>query len=320
MPVEAASGESAAPEAPRTGPGELLRNRRKERGLSLEQVADDLHLDQHIIEALEAERFTDIGVPVFVRGHLKAYARTLRMDEAPVLDAYQAVQPEDQQEPVLTRRAPERRVTITPGPWAMGAVGLLLVVALAVYVMWDEPAEPVSEAPPPPRPPAAARLLPPPEPAELPEPVAEAPAAIPAPGPATGAGSDAVPDVPGAEPVASEPVAAAVPAPARAATEPEPAAEPESAAPAVASGIELEFYFREESWVEISDPDRRILFGLQREGMRRQLTGEPPIQVLLGNAPGVDVYLNKQLYAVPARNINGKVARFIIDPSAASNP
>jgi cytoskeletal protein RodZ len=80
--------------------------------------------------------------------------------------------------------------------------------------------------------------------------------------------------------------------------------------------LELELYFREESWVEISDADQRILFGLQREGMRRQLAGVPPIQFLFGNAPGVDVYLGGELYAIPARNINGKVARFTIDSAA----
>jgi cytoskeleton protein RodZ len=68
--------------------------------------------------------------------------------------------------------------------------------------------------------------------------------------------------------------------------------------------------------VEIADRERRILFGLQREGMRRQLTGQPPFQVLLGNAPAVDVYLNGEPFVVAARNINGKVARFTIEAPA----
>ena len=91
-----------------------------------------------------------------------------------------------------------------------------------------------------------------------------------------------------------------------------PAAEP------VVSGSELELYFRGESWVEITDREGRILFGLQREGMRRQLTGQPPFQVLLGNAPAVDVYLDGEPYTVAPRNINGNVARFTIDPAAGS--
>jgi cytoskeleton protein RodZ len=84
----------------------------------------------------------------------------------------------------------------------------------------------------------------------------------------------------------------------------------------VVSGSKLELYFRGESWVEIADREGRILVGLQREGMRRQLTGQPPFQVLLGNAPAVDVYLDGQPYTIPARNINGNVARFTIDPAA----
>lgn len=311
---EVASGESAAPESQQTGPGELLRDRRKDRGLSVEQVADELHLGPHIVAALEAEQFADIGAPVFVRGHLKAYARVLRLDEGTVLDAYRASQPDESLEPVLARPTPERRVTINPGPWSMGALGLLLMIALAFYVLQDESPETAAVEPEPEtRPPAAARLLPPPEPDE---PAVEAPVVAAPPVEVA-----AVPPVPDEAPVPEAPVADALPAEPAAVVAPPPAApEPEIETPAVAQGIELEFYFREESWVEISNPERRILFGLQREGMRRQLTGEPPINILLGNAPGVDVYLNKQLYEVPARNINGKVARFVIDASAETSP
>lgn len=313
MPADVGSEASAAAELPQTGPGELLRNVRNERGLSVEQVADDLHLDRRMIEALEAEQFAEIGAPVFVRGHLKAYARALRMDEGAVLDAYRAVQPDASLEPALAPRAPGGQRNISPVPWVMGAVAAVLAVALAVYVLRDESPQQASADQKPAAPPAAVpELLPPPEPAE---PAAAAPAASTTTTSATAAPSRdsvAVPTAPVVEPEPAQPVAVVEPPPA----EPEPVAE----APAAAEGIELEFYFREESWVEISNLERRILFGLQREGMRRQLTGKPPIQILLGNAPGVDVYLNKEPYAIPARNVNGKVARFVIDPSGQGNP
>ncbi len=155
MPAEVGSDASAATESPQTGPGELLRNVRNERGLSVEQVADDLHLDQRMIEALEAEQFAEIGAPVFVRGHLKAYARALRMDEATVLDAYRAVQPDGSLEPVLSPRAPGGQRNISPAPWVMGTVAAVLAIALAVYVLRDEPPEQVSADPQPAAPPAA---------------------------------------------------------------------------------------------------------------------------------------------------------------------
>jgi cytoskeleton protein RodZ len=59
------------------GIGERLRSARKARALTLEQAAETLHLDESVILALEEERFEALGAPVFVRGHLRAYARLL---------------------------------------------------------------------------------------------------------------------------------------------------------------------------------------------------------------------------------------------------
>lgn len=308
MPADIASSEPAAPDARKAGPGELLRSCRKDRGLSVEQVAEDLHLGEHVVAALEAEQFAEIGAPVFVRGHLKAYARALRMDEGAIIEAYRAAQPEEPVEPLLTRRAPERHLNISPMPVILGAVGAVLAIAMAWYLLRDVSTEEVSvEASPSAGPPPATDLLTPAEPvtaAQAPSAASLVPAATP--------GEDQAPE-PVAAVVDLVPAEAAVPA----ALSP-PGPEVVSEAPAPADGIQLELYFREESWVEISDAEGRVLFGLQREGMRRQLTGEPPIQILLGNAPGVDVYLDKKPYPVPARNVNGKVARFAIDAAPES--
>jgi cytoskeleton protein RodZ len=218
MPVETASGEAEAAESRGPGPGELLRGARCERGLSVEQVAENLHLDESIVEALEAERFDAVGAPVFVRGHLKAYARALQIEADTVLGAYRSTQPVDAAEPVLSRPVPTRSLAINPGPWAMGALGVVLAIGLAFYVLQEDPAP--RRAPPPS--PAAAdttepdrveRVVPPPSEAAPPEPVAAA----------------APPDPPAADlPPPAEPVAI-LPAPA-----PAPAASEVPAPPSVA--------------------------------------------------------------------------------------
>ena len=85
-------------------------------------------------------------------------------------------------------------------------------------------------------------------------------------------------------------------------------------------GQKLTLYFRGDSWTEISDRNGRLLFGLQREGIRRELTGEPPFKLLLGNAANVDVYLDEAPFDLPAGSTRGKVARFVIEaaPDQAS--
>ena len=68
--------ETAAPAAapaPRSI-GERLRAGRERAGLSVAAAAEKLHLDPKVIEALEADRFAELGASVYVRGHLRRYA------------------------------------------------------------------------------------------------------------------------------------------------------------------------------------------------------------------------------------------------------
>jgi cytoskeleton protein RodZ len=76
--------------------------------------------------------------------------------------------------------------------------------------------------------------------------------------------------------------------------------------------MRLALQFRQESWVEISDANRRLLFGLQREGYRREITGEPPFNLLIGNANGVTLTVDGEPFDVPVSGLRGKVARFEI--------
>jgi cytoskeleton protein RodZ len=50
-----------------------LRGARERAGLTLAQVAEQLHLDPKSVLALEAEEFATFGAPVFSRGHIRRY-------------------------------------------------------------------------------------------------------------------------------------------------------------------------------------------------------------------------------------------------------
>ncbi len=63
------------------GLGERLRSARKARALTLEQAAFSIRLEASVLRALEDERYEVLGAAVFVRGHLKAYARLLGLSE-----------------------------------------------------------------------------------------------------------------------------------------------------------------------------------------------------------------------------------------------
>ncbi|MEC9376437.1 MAG: helix-turn-helix domain-containing protein [Pseudomonadota bacterium] len=69
--------------------GRQLREARLEAGVDFEKINEDIHLSREIILALEAGDFEKIGAAVFVRGHLRNYARLLKLPEEDVLSGYQ---------------------------------------------------------------------------------------------------------------------------------------------------------------------------------------------------------------------------------------
>jgi cytoskeletal protein RodZ len=152
---------------------------------------------------------------VFVRGHLKAYARLLGLSEEVTLAAYRNSDPNADAPPKVTREL-ERPLTTTPGPTVMlEAVGFALLAMLLVYILsaGDEPARPSAESAPVQQGVPTIELVPALPPAPAPEPESEsqaipvAPAAIPA-----GDEANPAPSLSGPESV-DEPVAAPVQSP-----------------------------------------------------------------------------------------------------------
>ena len=77
-----------------------------------------MHLDPKVIEALEADRFAQVGASVYVRGHLKRYADFIGEPGAELVSMYstretRAATPDLTQVPHPERRADPRRL-VTP--------------------------------------------------------------------------------------------------------------------------------------------------------------------------------------------------------------
>jgi cytoskeleton protein RodZ len=70
--------------------GQRLKAERERRGVSAQKMADDMHLDAWVIEALEAGDYQRIGPPVYARGHLKHYAASLGLSAAEISAGYDA--------------------------------------------------------------------------------------------------------------------------------------------------------------------------------------------------------------------------------------
>ncbi|HVK52350.1 MAG TPA: RodZ domain-containing protein [Pseudoxanthomonas sp.] len=62
------------------GCGAFLRQAREQAGLSLQDVGSRLKVPLKVLQALEAEQWSQLGAPVFIRGQLRSYAKLLKVD------------------------------------------------------------------------------------------------------------------------------------------------------------------------------------------------------------------------------------------------
>ena len=108
--------------------GEALRSAREAQGKSLDDAAVATRIRSSYLEALEEERFGDLGGSVYAKGFLRSYAGYLGVDPAPLLEAYRA---QETPEAPLFEHAPRtigglktgRRGTNWLGVFDVGTVG-----------------------------------------------------------------------------------------------------------------------------------------------------------------------------------------------------
>jgi cytoskeleton protein RodZ len=124
--------------------GERLRQARAAAGLEIADVTAELHLSETVIVALEAGDFESLGAPVFVRGHLRGYARLLKLPEAEIASAC----PDDL--PDTAEFGKPLRPDLGPGFSIVNAAllaGLVLVMLIAL-IYWlagdDDSADPAA--------------------------------------------------------------------------------------------------------------------------------------------------------------------------------
>jgi len=67
-------------------PGRILRTARDEMGLSIDQVADDLHLRASVVEAMEQEDYEAFDSDVFLKGYYRSYCRLVNLHEARMIE------------------------------------------------------------------------------------------------------------------------------------------------------------------------------------------------------------------------------------------
>ncbi|MGH8320859.1 MAG: helix-turn-helix domain-containing protein, partial [Gammaproteobacteria bacterium] len=112
--------------------GAQLRTAREARKLPIHKAAQDLHVSDDILSALERDEYRTLGAPIFVRGHLRNYARLLGLPEDEVLAAYEHAASKLAPTPLITQRPGGSAFARRVGMPVSSVVVIAALVVLAV--------------------------------------------------------------------------------------------------------------------------------------------------------------------------------------------
>ncbi|HKS13701.1 MAG TPA: RodZ family helix-turn-helix domain-containing protein [Pseudomonas sp.] len=335
--MKAAHPEVAA--ATRQNPGEVLRQARESRDWSQAEVARKLNLTVSSLDNLETGAFDKLPGHTFARGYIRAYAKLMGMDQAPLVQAFdQYTGTHAQGSEVHALGRIEEPVRLSHNILRGVSLLLLLMVIGGGFFWWQDQGsmrgkdlsriamehvevesadgttqihpldEPEDQA-------VSAAQQPPSAPLPLEQGQSGAPAGSND-APAADAAASAAPPVASTAPaqvqapvVAPAAPAAANPAPAAPAPQAPATAAVQPAAPVQAGQGQLHIQFVADCWTSVTDGNGKVLFSaIKRKGDSLDLNGKPPFAVRLGFARGAQVSYNGQAVDI-APFTSGQTAR-----------
>ncbi|MYM25330.1 DUF4115 domain-containing protein [Duganella sp. FT135W] len=307
-------------------PGALLGAQREAMGWTVEQIADQLKLAVRQVKALEAGDYAALPNMAVTRGFVRAYAKVLKMDAAPLVAMIEAAQPTSPEVVVAPRKdlaasfSESRFPSMTgrssaPAGWLIGVAVVVVVGAAGAYAYQSglipaslferkEEVKPVET-------PAIETTLVKPEQETAPVQSTSVPLISVPPQGEQAAGAATVPAAPAIAAVApAAAVPAPTPAPVAPAPVPAPAPAPVAAAPAPAptpapitassAGHQLVLKVTEDSWVEIRRPGTTALISrVVKAGSTETFDIKDPALLIVGKPGGVEASLGGAPLALP---------------------
>ena len=295
MSEQLESAGQGAEEMVELGPapvGEQLKLAREARGLAVAEIAQTLKLGARQVLALENGEWQSLPGATFIRGFVRNYARLVQIDPAPLMTQLDGLL----QKPADTLAIPETK----PAHMMYSSAGggrrdrlvvvmgvILLAVAALVYFLlpnnlsaWRDSTQSLLDS--------LARH-------DEAVPATTAPAAEPV-------------FPPGATPQQIMNPQAVTPTDQSAG-----AARPDQVAADAGNVPQMRFVFEKESWLEVRDRNDFVVFSKRASaGTEHTLSGEGPLSVVVGNAPGVKVFWRGQIVDL-APHTRGDVARFVLE-------
>lgn len=290
---------------PTISAGEILKSAREAKKLDIDDICSFLRLSPRQVTALENNDYSALPESTITRGFIRNYARMLELDAEPLLEAYRSHTVSDQTRPISIQSANIQIYSNDKRPWLIyifaSVLIVLLVTAWVVYVDYI------------PKPASKSVYIP----SETELEATDAGGGVPS--------SGLQQSLP--MPVESVPFDSAVPLelPANAEMPDTNSSSPggagaESSEPDGQSVIVpddgqavIKLKSNERSWVQITDRNNKRIFDKAIvANVEETVHGEPPLQVVVGNAPSTTLVFNNQIVDL-APLTKGSVARLKLE-------
>lgn len=292
--------------------GHRLSELRKERGLSILDVAQVIKYSPRQIEALECDQFDQLPDAAIIRGFIRNYARLLQVDATDLLSTFNRQVPTAtftggiEVPPTTGARLPQ--TGWGNEPWRLmipGGVFIVLLIVAVAYFLWPATSQSTSISSKDSGVDVAVAATVPPESASS----------------SNDMRSQTNTDAQGSLNASSALQTVKTPAQKSDLTEKDPAVKAQPSSPSASSVSpavkdpelrQLMFSFDDKSWVEVKDATKRTIFAQSNPpGTHQVVNGKPPFTVVVGNAPRVQLHYEERLIDMqPYTQVD--VARFTL--------
>jgi cytoskeleton protein RodZ len=269
--------DPVSPEVNHSSPGKLLRDARERLGMTQEHVAKELFMTLTKVKAIESDQYARLHSDTFIRGYLRAYAQLVNVNIASLMLIYDGQAKilglKEDFLPVKKQDSPNRKIWQFAGLLA----GILLLSWLAsVWFLDNRKKNDYSN-------------------------VSAVPSKLVSVVASSSIASEQTTHLTNAS------VAATLDEVERVSAASSQIRVERIRNPSIGQGSDkLDFYFRDECWVEVSDANGDVLVTeLQMKDSQLTLKGQSPFDIKLGNAPAVSLKLNDDsVNLVPALGTN----------------
>ena len=139
-----------------TSVGSILREQRESQGRAIAEIAEELCITQRYLRAIEEDDLTGVPGLFFFKNFARQYAALLRVDQARIRPALDALVEPDDPQPRPEIRVPNRLVQATnrrhvpdvPLSWSVVGLVIVLLGCSGFYAWWKRSPEPVRAAAP----------------------------------------------------------------------------------------------------------------------------------------------------------------------------